>query len=302
MAKVDITVLQEFLNMVGSPAEDLIFGPRKEEPVYHYTDLNGLLGIARNHDLWLTNARYSNDEQEMLHGFGVARRVIAQLRDAAAGDRERLNYLGQVWDEFATTSDEGVYVTCFCLKDDLLSQWRGYGANGTGVSLELDPRRFEWVTGADSPHGGLMRFWKVFYAPKTQESIIQTAIDYGFTQQPSPPVEERAKRAAAAIRFFIPTFKDEGFMEEQECRLIFTPPPACPVRPRHRVTRGMLVPYYSLNELAAGFPQMQGRLPIRGARVGPSANQKLNVESVRSLLVDAGYDVPVSASRTPFRG
>ena len=214
----------------------------------------------------------------------------------------RLDYLDRVQNELATTSDEGVYVTSFCLKDDLLSQWRGYGANGTGVCVELDPRRFDWVTGADSPHGGLMRFWKAFYATRTQQSIIGTTVDYGFSQQPPPSIDERAQRAAAAIRFFIPTFKNDGFAEEQECRLIFTPPPACVVRPKRRVTRGMLVPYYSLNELAAGFPNTGGKLPIRGVRVGPSTNQKMNVESVRGLLVDSGYDVPVSASKTPYRG
>jgi hypothetical protein len=299
---IDIAVLQQFLTTVGSPAEDLIFGPKQDELVYHYTDLNGLLGVARNHDLWLTNARYSNDDEEMLHGLGVAERVIVELREEAAGDPPRLDYLGKVQSELTTTSDAGVYFTCFCLKDDLLSQWRGYGANGTGVSVELEPRRFDWVTGADSPHGGLMRFWKVFYKRETQQSIVRTAVDYGFSQQPPPPIEERAQRAAAAIRFFIPTFKNEGFGEEQECRLIFTPPPSCPVRPKHRVTRGMLVPYYSLNELAGGFPHTQGKLPIRGVRLGPSTNQKLNVESVRGVLADAGYQVPVSTSKTPYRG
>ena len=57
-----------------------------------------------------------------------------------------------------------------------------------------------------------------------------------------------------------------------------------------------------MNELAAGFPNTGGKLPIRGVRVGPSTNQKMNVESVRGLLVDSGYDVPVSASKTPYRG
>jgi hypothetical protein len=302
MATVDITVLQQFLTTVGSPAEDLIFGTKPGEFVYHYTDLTGVLGIAQKHDVWLTDARYLNDDQEMLHGAGVVEKVIRQVREEAAGDAPRLDYLDKVQSELATTSEEGVYIACFCFKDDLLSQWRGYGANGTGVSIELDPRQFEWVTGADSPHRGLMRFWKVFYNPDTQRSIIRTSIDYGFSQQPPPPIEERALRAAAAIRFFIPTFKNQGFEEEKECRLIYTPPPGLGVRPEHRVTRGMLIPYYSLNKLSGGLPNTQGKLPILGVRVGPSTNQKVNVESVRGMLADAGYIVPVKASPTSYRG
>ena len=197
MANVDIAVLQQFLATVGSPAEDLIFGPKNDEPVFHYTDLNGLLGIVQNHDLWLTNARYSNDDREMLHGLQVTEDVIKERREAALGDPLRLDYLDRVQKELATTSDEGVYVTSFCLKDDLLSQWRGYGANGTGVCVELDPRRFDWVTGADSPHGGLMRFWKAFYATRTQQSIIGTTVDYAFSQQPATAFLRRLAPDAA---------------------------------------------------------------------------------------------------------
>ena len=129
MANVDIAVLQQFLTTVSSPAEDLIFGPKHDEFVYHFTDLKGLLGIVQNHDLWLTNARYSNDDRKMLHGLHVTEDVIEQRREAALGDPLRLNYLDRVQKELATTSDEGVFVTSYCLKDDLL-KWSRFSEQG----------------------------------------------------------------------------------------------------------------------------------------------------------------------------
>jgi hypothetical protein len=265
----------------------------------HYTDLGGMQGIVSKSDLWLTSARYSNDSEEMTHGHNVARRVIAAQREASerAPNPNRTAYLDAIAARLATEPTEGVYICCFCLTDNLLSQWRGYGGNGSGVSIEFEPHSFDVITGADSPHRGLMRLWKVFYDPAVQEDIVSQAIDFVFLMP--LPDDVRAKHAADAITFFIPTFKNNDFREEQECRLIFTPPPACPTRQSFRVARGMLIPYYSLQDLTIGSNL---RLPIKRVLVGPTPHKALNVSSAEALLASAGYDdVPVVASTTPFR-
>ena len=65
----DLDSLKAFLGHIGSYTEDLIFPPTR---LYHYTDLNGLIGIMEKHDLWLTHSRYSNDEQELELGYQTA--------------------------------------------------------------------------------------------------------------------------------------------------------------------------------------------------------------------------------------
>ena len=149
----------------------------------------------------------------MLHGQRAAERVSAQRRAAAEGDPDRVVYLERAAELIGSPSPEGVYICCFCLRDDLLSQWRSYGANGTGVSIQIAPDSFSYVCGPDSPHGGLMRLWKVFYEPGQQSSIIGNLIDIGYeglrhiTNDP----RELARHAADAIKFFIPTFKHPDF-------------------------------------------------------------------------------------------
>ena len=148
-----------------------------------------------------------------------------------------------------------------------------------------------------------MRLWKIFYDPAQQKRILKKALDFGFAHSPALPIGERARQAADAIHFFIPTFKNQDFGEESELRLIFTPPPNCSVRPQFRVARGMLVPYYSLRELSGGFPTPNDPLPITGVRIGPSAQKLLNVASTQMLLNDFGYPgVRVEYSATPYRG
>ena len=83
---MDIDALDRFLNNVGSDSPNLIFSPGVLQAVYHYTDLNGLQGIVTNHDLWLTHSRYSNDDEELTHGFRIAREMIEAMR-LEAGDR-----------------------------------------------------------------------------------------------------------------------------------------------------------------------------------------------------------------------
>lgn len=300
LSTIDIDALQGFLEHVGSYSLDLIYNPGDLKAIYHYTDLNGLRGIIDNHDLWLTHSRYSNDDEELTHGFQIVSKVIEE-ESAGAANRRRKNYLGHVRSIFEEPKAEGVYICCFCEEDNLLSQWRSYGANGTGVSLSFAPASFSYITGPDSPPSGLIRLWKVFYNEDVQTSIIKQAINY-YWDKTALTVEQRAKQAVDAIQFFIPTFKNHDFEEEKEIRLIFTPLPNCPTKPQFRVSRGMLVPYYSLRELSGGTATPRP-LPILGARVGPSVNKILNVESAKMLLTKAGYGgLKVDSSNTPYRG
>jgi hypothetical protein len=294
--------LNAFLSSVGSRVgPELILSPGKE--LYHYTSLAGLLGIIEGGDLWLTHTRYLNDEEEMAHGNDVAEQAICALVAMSAADVKKTAYLRQLRALLGSPSNEGVYVCCFCQHDNLLSQWRGYGANGTGVSVQFDSAGFTQWTGADCPQG-LMRFWRVFYKAETQRKIVVAAIEHSW----DPNLESLlcAQRAAHAIEFFIPTFKNPDFEQEAEWRLIFTPNPQCPIRPRFRVRGAMLVPYYRLHDLSQSVSPtaaVRPQLPIGHVTVGPGAAKMLNVESIRTMLNDYGYaGILVDPSATPFRG
>lgn len=298
--RFDDKALTPFLNIIGSYHQDMILQPsRGPLDLFHYTDLSGLQGILQNHDLWLTNSRFSNDSEEMTYGCNVADKVLtaAFKLDPTSAYLSRLREL--------IDKPEGVYVCCFCEKDNLLSQWRSYGANGTGVSLQFDPNGFSYLAGPDCP-SGLLRLWKVFYPTEKQEDIVQKAIDFfgplSPSQQPGRSVEDCARQATDAIQFFIPTFKNNDFNEEKEWRLIFTPSSSTTVPLRFRVSRNILVPFYSLKELGGNLGSAW-RLPIKALRIGPSANKQLNVESSRLLLEQNGYaGLSVVASDTPYRG
>ncbi len=297
---VNLTFLMNFLTSVQSTTADLIFGPMQGQSIYHYTNLPGLQGIIQNHDLWLTHSRYSNDEEEVTHGYRIVKEVIEEKRQDTLANINA-DFLDKLSEYIKEPTPEGVYICCFCLDDNLLSQWRSYGANGNGVSIGLNPNDFDYITGQDSPHGGLMRLWKVFYDIEKQKNIVRSAIDFAYAQANRLP-EDRALLAADAIQFFIPTFKNEGFKEERECRLIFTPSPSYQEPPRFRVSKDMLIPYYSLKQLS-GTPSPTRLLPITGIKIGPCVNKQLNTKSAEMLLMHSGYlSVNADSSDTPYRG
>jgi hypothetical protein len=292
----DTERLKPFLVAVGKYREDLIDGFK--DWLFHYTDLAGFESIVSKHDLWLTHLRYSNDEEELNHGQRIVNNVIAdELNQSPAADKAA--FLQAVKEKLAQTVD--VYVCCFCRRDDLLSQWRGYGANGAGVSLGLDSQEFQQLTGPDSPSGGLLRVWRVFYEEDRQRDIIKGLLDFGASQPDTP--EERTENTAAAIQFFMPTFKNASFKAEEECRMIFTPSAAFQLKPQFRVRRGMLVPFFSLKDLRSLLPAAPTQLPIRTVRLGPSGNKLLNKGSAEMMLKACGYTATaVDCSNIPFRG
>ena len=294
--------LRGFLDSIGSFSEDMILWFNVGQKLYHYTDLDGLQGIVANNDLWLTHAQYCNDEDELTHGLRLTHAVIQE--QAAPADPTQRQYLDELLQLLDSPQLDPVYICCFCENDNLLSQWRAYAANATGVSLEFEPTRFSYITGPDCPQTvGLMRFWKVFYRPETQRKIVRSAIKYYPSFERNAPPADWARWTAEAIRFFLPTFKNSDFEGEKEWRLIFTPAPASPVQPSYRVTRGMLAPYYSLNNLARQLGYTDQKLPLTALRIGPSPNKRLNAVSARMLLERHGYsDVRVDFSETPYRG
>ena len=295
--------LTDFIEYLGSKERDLTLLGRGETSLYHYTNLEGLKGILENHDLWLTHARYSNDEREITLGLNIAAGAVTSLQQQPATAASRA-YLAQLKALLDPNQSADVYICCFCDEGDRLSQWRAYGGDGNGVTLEINPREFAPFTGYRPT--GVLSLWKVHYDRNKQLALMRDAVEWTFQRygKRMTPVEA-AQVARRIIDFFVPTFKDDGFAEEQEWRLIFSPM-AGAATPRFRVARNMMGRYFSLKELVAASKSPGGkgwRLPIRSVRIGPSRHKELNALSAEALLVSAGYEgVIVERSPIAYRG
>jgi hypothetical protein len=296
---IDIGVLTQFLNSLGSYSQDLVQHLESGKKLCHYTSLEGAISIVNSGDLWLTNSRFSNDDEEMNYGYQVVDDILKKMMQSAVANSAKVEWLTRLSTEIASVRDDQVYVCCFCERDNLLSQWRGYADNGGGVAIEFDPSSFTSVTGSDSPPYGVMRLWKVFYNGDLQKKIVTDCIDH--PAWPTSDETQQIRFIVDALRFFIPTFKNPGFMEERERRLIFAPDSQAAPKFNFRARRGLLVPFFKLRELSdparPNFP-----LPIKSVMIGPSEHRALNAKSFRLLLAANGYsNVEVFESTTPYR-
>ena len=307
----DFNWLSNYLTGARSLHVDFVRLVHHDEPApnfFHYTDLDGLKSIASEHDLWLTNALYCNDEAEIKLGIKVAREQIQLMRVeepvlAPPAQTPKMAYLDQLDAALSEPPRDGVYICCFCDRGDDLSQWRAYGADGNGVSIQLDPNAFVDYTGVQS--FGFLAIWNVFYPLDRQQKIMRTALENTYNNFANLlPPEEIVKKAKDVIDFFVPTFKHHGFEGENEWRMIFVPSPASMVKPRYRARHDMLIPYFSLKDLVLSLPAANKdiwRLPIKQICIGPSRHRELNRACAQSLLTDNGYNCAAITSDTPYR-
>jgi len=160
------------------------------EFLYHYTDAQGLLGILSSGRLWATNVRFMNDPSEITYAVDLIRGVIEKMKQEVAppigsdlkpltdldawdahlervGNSFPLDYLKSALEAALKMFEIGIgeaYVISFCVKDNLLSQWRGYGKDG-GYSIGFRATELR-CRGGDN-----VILKKVIYEPGDQRQI-----------------------------------------------------------------------------------------------------------------------------------
>lgn len=297
------------------------------DSLYHYTTAAGLLGIleplqntddlglpgkttsVQSFSLWATDARYLNDSAELTYAAeGLADALVDQLQEL--DDHERKDQLRELAEQVRIgdfTEDDGqvgrsthtAYVACFCTDGDLLSQWRGYGANGGGYSVEFDVKALEDLLVPALRAGDSVGAYqigmpvsKVIYGPDDQQlqaaakSIVESANGW-----------ELFSTVKALAQF-----KHPAFAEEDEWRLIksegtfYTPL-------LFRPGAGGIIPYIKLIRPQPFDEGVFIPSAIRSITVGPGPDQSLREEAVRQLLTQRGFfDTEVKPSRATYKG
>src|SRR5262249_4599301 len=104
---IDIRALSRFLFDIGSHHDELIQASRRNETLCHYTSLEGALGIIGGNDLWLTNARFSNDGEEMDYGQKLILKVLEEMKPV---DPSKIGLLDGVRKRMEESKREQVYI------------------------------------------------------------------------------------------------------------------------------------------------------------------------------------------------
>jgi hypothetical protein len=107
-----------------------------ESMLYHYTTSDGLKGIMDANEIWATNFRYVNDLAEFIYANELlSDQIHVKLRSARRLSRAVLQAILDTPDMLVGAVD--IFIACFCVNGDLLSQWRAYGGRGGGYAVGL---------------------------------------------------------------------------------------------------------------------------------------------------------------------
>lgn len=277
--------------------------------IYHYTDLRGLQGIVKSRELYATNILYLNDSREFVYLYELLlNEVLPGVFEPGSAEHDRLAEL--LADQARFERARGVFVACFCGAEDLLSQWRGYGASaGQGVALGFDRAI---LTKAMDDHYSLPRkdpddplsmpdifsdhatckLEQCVYDPDQQQEPLRRALgalDVLGTE------DVHLQLTAISCGLDAARVKHPSFREEDEWRLIYEcRADTFPIE--YRVGKTMLIPFVRV-DLSPVFQDA-----LKTIVVGPTSSQELSASSIRGFLEAQDLaQTRVIPSRVPFR-
>lgn len=312
-------------------------------PVYHYTDSGGLVGLIQNHELWATEATGMNDLAEVRQGWDFIRAwVKAQPSDLvtdvisdACGEEDD-DYRHPVRDE------EGVFMCCASTRRDDANQWRLYGGEGRGYSVELladeplaaisrkpaAPTRpakssavRAWRTLGES--AAVSPWLHVLYtdqekraaleglATNAREAWARASGQWKTQEARDEGSQEFRDSLLTDVAVIAQLVKSEGFSGEREVRVIVVAIfDSCS---RFRATANGVVRYVPLTARPSGHPAgalvydkslgESKTLPVKSVWLGPLIHAQNNERTIQALLSrNRLKEAGVQASKVPLRG
>lgn len=191
--------------------------------LYHYCTVQTLIAVLNSKKVWLSDAYKMNDSHEIIWAERLIDQLLDEHRDSMSDqDREQF-ILGYRLNRLQP------FIFCLSKEPDILSQWRAYGGDGTGVSIgfnsEIFPRQSHLPSTNAAPRMNTA-LWEVIYAESEQKSVIISIFNKA-RKSPDICVGEGGKPEHQLLGSYMasicPLLKNPAFIEEKEWRLIHTP-------------------------------------------------------------------------------
>lgn len=285
--------------------------------IYHYTNLQGLLGIINSKSIWASHCEYLNDSSEYNHAIDFAKSFSSNI----FMEDDYLGAFGFGLRRALSNMDKNdIYVSSFSEKPDLLSQWRGYCEPNMGVCIGFKREVIEEF--CDSKKYILR---KCLYSHEKQEELIRSLLMQCLNDFPSAKISREVydkletklqvdhelgyseyttdgdgkKQAILAFNNFCnsvqelaPFMKNQGFHEEAEWRIICKNPEK---DIKYRQLQSHLTPYMEIPIIEFSSSVISEII------IGPNPDSSQCLNSVERLLLSNGFlDVNVIPSNIPF--
>ena len=207
---------------------------RLPKTLYHYCSVPTFYNIIKNKSIWLSDISKSNDSQELRGVKDRFWRFSFQQWEKHAQARQRIGLSDDynVFKQFEAIMQlmlkTETYKYCvFCLseKKDDIGQWRGYADDGRGISIGFPTKPFAALDrlAAEGDDSFSFCFRKVSYGEKAIQEYFDLILD-----NIDLNLEDTSNHVMNALSSVVPLtldvapwFKNEGFRQEKEWRLIY---------------------------------------------------------------------------------
>jgi hypothetical protein len=281
-----------------------------KEPLFHYTSIQGLIGILTDRKIWATNISHLNDKQELFEARDMFREAIQELEKAIdpspmyaispRGYKEnpKIEFLSSLNHFLNLAELVPIFVCSFSEKGDQLSQWRGYCPNAYGFSIGFNYTRLK-------NHADRQRLLlkKCIYEKNQQKKIVDEYVQDRIVPRFSD-LADKAKRGMNGWTTFreileiLPTIKNEHFAEESEWRLISSAFSIPQDTMKFRPGKTAIIPYCEFELAEKGKD-----LPVERINIGPTPNKDESLLSLKALLGKEHMEetVKINHSAIPYR-
>ena len=235
----------------------------------HYTSAESALNIIKSKRLWMRNTNCMSDYREVQHGFDILRRFfedgprqtafIAALDVCAPGAASKaLNFFLQVQNDIRFNT----YIASISEHDsdeDLhgrLSMWRAFGASTARVGLEL---KVPFVSTATIPLNLIFSSVAYLSEKAAHDVLLEVIENVKANCEFLRTLDHTMVTNTIFVMFLagVVCLKHEGFREEREWRVIYSP------------KRAPAPLMESSTEIIGGVPQFIYKIPL-DARVSES--------------------------------
>lgn len=271
--------------------------------LYHYTSIDGLMGILGSNSIWASNIRYLNDKTEFTSTIEKLEKECGQLFKGRARDR----FKKALFDFFKGSEileKFDIYVFSFSEEGDLLSQWRGYCLN-CGFSIGFDFSGLEKLKSKLPTWFLLPCFYYddkkyrkelVELIGETFDVMVQTKSQNDMASD-EKIIKDILRDHTERIMQVGAIFKSNSFSAESEWRLIHFRKKDDNLKDiKFRKGNSMIIPYIEF-----GVENKYTNTPIKEIIIGPAPYQSLSKESVEKLLDSKKMKCTVTKSKIPFR-
>lgn len=296
--------------------------PKPEGLLYHYTSLDGFMGILKSDSLRGTHIKYMNDSDEFIDALKHLDNLIDELDATLQPTLRELmestitKFSGRFGAYVISFTDDGEQsIDTDQMPGDRLSQWRAYSGGGRGISLGLDyeslDRRIygsKWTT-AWNTRGPKTALLKCKYRSHDKRMYFQRL--GGALAKDLDQLQE----ALYSFLFSAATFKNSAFSEEKEWRIVTLL--SCPDLPDGNSESSLIIPIKFRSGIIGITPYIEPPLelgtrhsPLRRIVVGPTPHMRDAMKGVEMALEDKGIalrstafptGVEVVPSKIPYR-